>query len=81
MLLICNEPSSLTFSREKPPGDFLRACGNRVYFGAKVCLWSGRRWNLTTDEVKAEQYASSNEQVTESMYMTGKNEFMYSLPS
>ena len=30
---------------------------------------------------KAEQYASSDEEVTESMYMTGKNEFMYSLPS
>lgn len=33
------------------------------------------------DGMKAALYASSHEQVTESMYMTGKNEFMYSLPS
>ena len=43
----------------------------------KVSLWKVRMWNLM--KVKAERHSSSNEQ--ESMYMTGKNEFMYSLPS
>ena len=38
----------LTCSREKPPGDFLLACGNRVYLGAKGISMESQ--NVESDE-------------------------------